>query len=159
MLRSTTLPRPRLFYQCQQFRSFSSSHSPPVDPNECIYVSESINPLFNFALEDWWVPQLFFHTLVDDNLQVRLFKNAPVITPLLLIYRNSPCVVIGRNQNPWKEINLNALKRHDVPWFRRRSGGGTVYHVSHIQSILPFGLACIFYEGPGKYQFFCALVP
>jgi lipoate-protein ligase A len=49
---------------------------------------------------------------------------------LLLIYRNEPCVVIGRNQNPWKEVNMNALRAKDMPLVRRRSGGGTVYHVS-----------------------------
>jgi len=47
----------------------------------------------------------------------------------LLIYRDDPCVVIGRNQNPWKEVNLTALNaRKGTPLIRRRSGGGTVYH-------------------------------
>lgn len=48
---------------------------------------------------------------------------------MLLIYRDEPCVVIGRNQNPWKEINFPALKKVGIPFIRRRSGGGTVYHV------------------------------
>lgn len=59
----------------------------------------------------------------------RLFKEKPTEEPLLLIYRNEPCVVIGRNQNPWKEVNLPALRRASIPFIRRRSGGGTVYHV------------------------------
>ena len=54
---------------------------------------------------------------------------------MLLIYRDDPCVVIGRNQNPWKEVNFLALRaRPSVPFIRRRSGGGTVYHVSHDDS-------------------------
>lgn len=49
---------------------------------------------------------------------------------MLLLYRDDPCVVIGRNQNPWKEVNFPALQRADIPFIRRRSGGGTVYHDS-----------------------------
>ncbi len=44
--------------------------------------------------------------------------------PLLLFYVNSPSVIIGRNQNPWREIAGSST----VPWFRRASGGGAVYH-------------------------------
>ena len=60
----------------------------------------------------------------------RLFRHSLPLSPLLLIYRDSPCVIIGRNQNPWTEINFNALCAARIPFIRRRSGGGTVYHVS-----------------------------
>lgn len=60
----------------------------------------------------------------------RLFRHKNPEEPLLLIYRDEPCVIIGRNQNPWKEVNFQALHaRPGVPFIRRRSGGGTVYHV------------------------------
>lgn len=62
----------------------------------------------------------------------RLFKEKPIQEPLLLIYRDEPCVVIGRNQNPWKEVNFPALRRANIPFIRRRSGGGTVYHVTSL---------------------------
>jgi len=75
-----------------------------------IYVSQSTDPFFNLSFEDW------------------LFKEKPTQEPLLLIYRDEPCVVIGRNQNPWKEVNFPALRRANIPFIRRRSGGGTVYH-------------------------------
>jgi Lipoate-protein ligase A len=43
---------------------------------------------------------------------------------LLLLYTNEACLVIGRNQNPWKEVN----PRSRLPVYRRDSGGGAVYH-------------------------------
>ncbi|KII94603.1 hypothetical protein PLICRDRAFT_33404 [Plicaturopsis crispa FD-325 SS-3] len=91
-------------------RLFSTSTTAPLKPTHSIYLSDSTNPLFNLSLEDW------------------LFRHAPTEDPLLLIYRDDPCVVIGRNQNPWKEVNMAALKRTGIPFVRRRSGGGTVYH-------------------------------
>ncbi|KDQ64230.1 hypothetical protein JAAARDRAFT_118000 [Jaapia argillacea MUCL 33604] len=91
-------------------RRFLSTCSSPLSPHHSIYLSRSTNPYFNLSLEDW------------------LFRHKSHKEPLLLLYRDDPCVVIGRNQNPWKEVNLGALKKAGVPCIRRRSGGGTVYH-------------------------------
>ena len=76
-----------------------------------VYLSRSTSPSFNLTLEE------------------HLFRTRPADAPLCLIYRNTPCVVLGRNQNPWKDVNLNASKHMNIPFIRRRSGGGTVYHV------------------------------
>ena len=43
---------------------------------------------------------------------------------LLVFYINGPSVIIGRNQNPWREVAPGA----PAPFFRRASGGGAVYH-------------------------------
>ena len=58
---------------------------------------------------------------------------------LLLFYVNEPSVIIGRNQNPWREASLSKASPGSVtpgrmssgatlPLFRRISGGGAVYH-------------------------------
>ncbi|WWD15807.1 hypothetical protein CI109_100231 [Kwoniella shandongensis] len=74
------------------------------------YISESHDPWFNLSFEDW------------------LLRNTPHNQPVLFLYRNYPCVVIGRNQNPWTETTPRKLREMSIPLVRRRSGGGTVYH-------------------------------
>ncbi|KAI0773387.1 Lipoyltransferase and lipoate-protein ligase [Irpex lacteus] len=101
---------PKSIAQWSAPRLFSTTASLHLNPNHSIYVSKSTNPYFNLSLEDW------------------LFRHKHHKEPLLLLYRDQPCVVIGRNQNPWKEVNLPASRRTGIPFIRRRSGGGTVYH-------------------------------
>ena len=47
---------------------------------------------------------------------------------LLHIYINAPSVIIGKNQNAWRECNLKAMEADGVKLVRRISGGGAVYH-------------------------------
>ncbi len=75
-----------------------------------VYTAEHHNPWFNLATEDW------------------LFKNFPEDEHLLFLWRNHPCIVIGRFQNPWMECNLDKMKRDEIYLARRQSGGGAVYH-------------------------------
>ncbi|MFA6706297.1 MAG: lipoate--protein ligase [Sphaerochaetaceae bacterium] len=75
-----------------------------------VYTAEHHNPHFNLATEDW----LFQSTDVDEHI--------------LFLWRNQPCIVIGRFQNPWEECNLEAMEADNVILTRRQSGGGAVYH-------------------------------
>lgn len=94
-----------------------------------IYISRSLDPFLNLSIEHY------------------LLQKSPPSSTILFLYVNRPCVVIGRNQNPWLEVDLNLLqkirasersqnvdgKTSTPPWdnvqlVRRRSGGGTVFH-------------------------------
>ena len=97
-----------------------------------IYISHSHNPFLNLSIE---------HYLLQ--------KSSPDST-VLFLYRNAPCIVIGRNQNPWLEVNFGEVQRlrhlkvapgdtaaasalaserwKNLSLVRRRSGGGAVVH-------------------------------
>ena len=45
-----------------------------------------------------------------------------------ILYRNKPTLVVGKHQNTLAEINLEAIRKEQIPVVRRLSGGGTVYH-------------------------------
>lgn len=47
---------------------------------------------------------------------------------LLLLYVNRPCVVLGKHQNPFREVRLPVASARGIPVIRRVSGGGTVWH-------------------------------
>lgn len=56
-----------------------------------------------------------------------LMNTSDVTEPLFLLYIQSPCIIIGRNQNAYEEIDLNYLREHQITLTRRTSGGGAVY--------------------------------
>jgi lipoate---protein ligase len=69
----------------------------------------SVDPAVNLALEE------------------ALVRAIPPV-PLLRIWQNEACVVLGRGQRPEREANVAACAAAGVPVLRRASGGGTVYH-------------------------------
>ncbi|TVY88014.1 putative lipoate-protein ligase A, partial [Lachnellula willkommii] len=86
--------------------------SPTTRTNTQIYISQSKNPYVNLSIEHY------------------LLQNTHADSTILFLYINRPCVVIGRNQNPWVEVNLGLLQNGPIKpdLVRRRSGGGTVFH-------------------------------
>lgn len=69
----------------------------------------SLDPYVNLAIENW------------------LMEAKPKNDIYLLLWRDSPCVVIGRHQDPTRECNLALMREMAIPLVRRYSGGGAVY--------------------------------
>ena len=86
-------------------------HKSKNEKGECMryHIMESNDIRMNLATEEY----LMDHADIDE--------------PLLLLYIQNPCVIIGRNQNAYEEINLHYLRENDIILTRRISGGGAVY--------------------------------
>lgn len=75
-----------------------------------LFVTPSVNPFVNAATEEYFTK----HYPGDDDI-------------IIYLWRNDNTVVIGRNQNAYREINSLAVQTDHVNVFRRFSGGGAVY--------------------------------
>lgn len=73
-----------------------------------LLISPSTDPYLNLATEEYLLKE------TGENI--------------LFLYRNSPCVVVGKHQNTMAEINYRFVTEHHIPVIRRISGGGTVFH-------------------------------
>ncbi|CAG9319658.1 unnamed protein product [Blepharisma stoltei] len=66
-------------------------------------------------------------TSIFQNLAFEEHLLENVKSPILCMYQNDKTIVIGRNQNPWKEIHIDRMNEDNVQLCRRKSGGGAVY--------------------------------
>jgi lipoate-protein ligase A len=71
------------------------------------------------------VPVGLFEHLAAEEI---LLNGAGPGVPVLMIWRGPRGVVMGKNQNPWRECNLDVIRERGLLLGRRVSGGGTVYH-------------------------------
>ena len=75
-----------------------------------IILGKQYNPYLNLAIES---------NLLDNYLPN---------TVSLFLWKNKQTVVIGTNQNPYNECDVNSLIEDGGYLSRRRTGGGAVYH-------------------------------
>lgn len=75
-----------------------------------LIVSKTLKPQLNLAYEEY------------------LVKNASEEDDIFFLWQNDETVVIGRNQNPWKECNVEQIKKDRINLVRRLTGGGAVFH-------------------------------
>lgn len=57
-----------------------------------------------------------------------VLESLPLDEPVFYLWRNAPSVIIGLNQSPFAEVNLQYLQEHGIALARRVTGGGAVYH-------------------------------
>lgn len=66
------------------------------------------DPYYNLAVEEY----LFSHAEED----------------VFMLWQNASTVVIGKNQNAYAELDLDAIRQRGITVARRITGGGAVYH-------------------------------
>ncbi|EOD35067.1 lipoate-protein ligase A [Emiliania huxleyi CCMP1516] len=103
MLSAATQSLSRTARRCKTCVSFLA---PPTatDAIDILY-AESEDILLNLATEEY------------------LFEHVDIRNPLLLLWRNRPCIIIGKHQNPWKECRVQLLEQDGVTLARRPTGG------------------------------------
>lgn len=73
-------------------------------------INEKTDPLYNLALEEYVFKQL----TIDDDF--------------LLVWQSTNSVVIGRNQNAFRDINGPFIQDNNIPLLRRITSGSAAFH-------------------------------
>ena len=74
--------------------------------------NRSTDPAFNLAAEEFLTER--FPDFGADRI--------------MMLWRNSRSVIIGRNQNAFAEVDPDFAEKNGIPVYRRLTGGGAVFH-------------------------------
>lgn len=69
---------------------------------------DNTDPYINHAIEEYIMDKF------DDDC--------------FMLWRNEPCILIGKNQNTLSEININYVTENKMPVVRRITGGGAIFN-------------------------------
>ncbi|KAI0424672.1 hypothetical protein F5Y09DRAFT_130855 [Xylaria sp. FL1042] len=86
-------PQSQLIIPSRFFSAESVSHPSNLVQ---VYISRSTDPYLNLSIEHF------------------LLQKSPPDSVVLLLYTNRSCIVIGRNQNPWVEVNLGLVNQRGI---------------------------------------------
>lgn len=75
-----------------------------------IVISTSLDPWKNLSIEEY------------------LVNNHDKDLGILYLWKNDKTIVIGKNQNPWRECDISLIEKDKIKLCRRITGGGAVYH-------------------------------
>lgn len=73
-----------------------------------LYINNCTDAYFNLASEEYFI------TNAKDDV--------------ILLWRNEPSVIIGKNQNAFTQVKVEAAREQGVKIVRRLTGGGAVFH-------------------------------
>lgn len=73
-----------------------------------LIINKSTSPYFNLALEEYALTEM------DRDM--------------IILWRNSKAVIVGKNQNTIEEVDVDFVTANAIPVVRRQSGGGAVFH-------------------------------
>lgn len=81
-----------------------------------VYETDVTDPYYNLATEDALCHYVDSETACGEEICG------------IFLWQSKNAVVIGRNQNPVRECNMDVLRTENVKLVRRLTGGGAVYH-------------------------------
>ncbi|MCY6371005.1 lipoate--protein ligase [Clostridium ganghwense] len=75
-----------------------------------------------------YIENNFLDSHYNLALEEYVFKKLNYADEYVILWRNEPSIIVGKNQNTIEEINFQYVKERNINVVRRITGGGAVYH-------------------------------